>query len=180
MPVIKRYPNRKLYDTQAKQYITLEGIAQLVRQGEEIQVIDHATGEDLTALTLSQIIFEQEKKRSGFLPQSVLTGLIRSGGHTLSVLRRTLASPLGLLYQIDEEIEARLRALVEKGELTEQQGKNLRDKLLAQGGRANNRPRLNQQRLERLLSERDIPTRQDLDQVIQELEALAAKLDAID
>ncbi|MGD8735253.1 MAG: polyhydroxyalkanoate synthesis regulator DNA-binding domain-containing protein, partial [Anaerolineae bacterium] len=55
MTRIKRYPNRKLYDTEAKQYITLEGIAALIRQGNEVQVIDHATGEDLTALTLTQI-----------------------------------------------------------------------------------------------------------------------------
>ncbi|MCK5314811.1 MAG: polyhydroxyalkanoate synthesis regulator DNA-binding domain-containing protein, partial [Anaerolineales bacterium] len=71
---IKRYPNRKLYDTEAKQYITLDEIADLIRQGQEIRVTDNVTGEDLTAVTLSQIIFEQEKKQSGFLPRSVLTG----------------------------------------------------------------------------------------------------------
>ena len=89
MPVIKRYPNRKLYDTEAKQYITLDGIAGLIREGQEVSVIDHATGEDLTAVTLTQIIFEQEKKRKGFLPQTVLTGLIQAGGDTMSTLRRT-------------------------------------------------------------------------------------------
>jgi len=68
MPVIKRYPNRKLYDTQAKQYITLDRIAELIREGTDIQVIDHASGEDITALTLSQVIFEQEKRQSGFYP----------------------------------------------------------------------------------------------------------------
>ena len=51
MLVIKRYPNRKLYDTTAKQYITLEGIAARIRDGEEVQIVDHATGEDLTTLT---------------------------------------------------------------------------------------------------------------------------------
>ena len=63
MVTIKRYPNRKLYNTEAKQYITLEGVADLIRQGAEIQVVDHASGEDLTALTLTQITLEQEKKR---------------------------------------------------------------------------------------------------------------------
>ena len=62
MIVIKRYPNRKLYNTEAKQYVTLDGIAQLIREREEIQILDHATGEDLTAVTLTQIIVEQEKK----------------------------------------------------------------------------------------------------------------------
>jgi len=180
MPVIKRYPNRKLYDTQTKQYITLEGIAKLIRQGEEVQVIDHATGEDLTALTLSQIIFEQEKKRSGFLPKSVLEGLIQSGGHTLGVLRRTLASPLGLLHQIDEEITQRLQALVDQGELTEEEGGRLRNKLLAQGRRLDDRLWPSEQDLERLLLERGVPTRDDLQQVIRQLEVLATKLDDIE
>ena len=49
MIIVKRYPNRKLYNTSAKQYITLEGVAQLIRDGEEVQIVDHATGEDLTA-----------------------------------------------------------------------------------------------------------------------------------
>ena len=73
MPIIKRYPNRKLYDTDAKRYITLDGIAELIRDGAEVQVVDHTTNEDLTAVTLTQIIFEQEKRNSGFLPKSVLT-----------------------------------------------------------------------------------------------------------
>ena len=69
MPItIKRYPNRKLYNTDTKRYITLDGIAELIRDGESVQVVDHTTNEDLTSLTLSQIIFEQEKKKSGFLP----------------------------------------------------------------------------------------------------------------
>ena len=63
MPVVKRYPNRKLYDTQAKRYVTLNSIAELIRLGEDIQVIDYTTGEDITALTLTQIIFEQEKEK---------------------------------------------------------------------------------------------------------------------
>ena len=83
MPIIKRYPNRKLYNTASKRYITLEGIAKLIRRGQEVQVVDHVTGDDLTALTLSQVIFEQEKKRGDFLPRSVLTGLIQAGGETL-------------------------------------------------------------------------------------------------
>lgn len=80
MVIIKRYPNRKLYNTETKKYITLDGIADLIREGEEVQVLDHATGEDLTALSLSQILFEREKKSAGFLPHSVLTSLVQAGG----------------------------------------------------------------------------------------------------
>ena len=90
MPIIKRYPNRKLYDTEAKRYVTLEAITQMIHEGQEVQVVDHETGEDLTNLTLSQIIFEQEKKGAGLLPRVLLTNLVRAGGDTLDQMRRTL------------------------------------------------------------------------------------------
>ena len=96
MPVIKRYPNRKLYDTEAKRYVTLDHIAALIQANEDVLVIDHESGEDLTNLTLSQIIFEQEKKGSGLLSRSLLTNLIRTGGDTLDQVRRALIAPLHL------------------------------------------------------------------------------------
>jgi polyhydroxyalkanoate synthesis repressor PhaR len=95
MPIIKRYPNRKLYDTEAKRYVTLEAITQMIHEGQEVQVVDHETGEDLTNLTLSQIIFEQEKKGSGLLPRSLLTNLVRAGGDTLEQVRRALLRGAG-------------------------------------------------------------------------------------
>ena len=90
MPTIKRYPNRKLYDTEAKRYVTLENIALMIQEGREVQVIDYETGEDLTNLTLSQIIFEQEKKGSGFLPRALLTNLVRASSDTFDQVKRTL------------------------------------------------------------------------------------------
>jgi len=178
MRLIKRYPNRKLYDTEAKRYITLEGVARLIRQGEDVQVVDHATGEDLTALILTQIISEQERKRGGFLPQTVLTGLIRAGGETLGALRRALASPLDLLRLIDEEIERRLQILISRGELAREEGLRLRDKLLSQA-LWSNMPWPSEEELEQILIERGVLTRRDLQQITERLDALAAKLDNV-
>lgn len=112
MRVVKRYPNRKLYDTVTKQYVALEAIADMIRRGESVQVIDNATGDDHTTLILSQIIVEQEKRGDGFLPLEILTALIQAGGVTLTGLRRRLCSPLDLLRQIDDEqaLESALRA----------------------------------------------------------------------
>ena len=78
MLLIKRYLNRKLYDTQSRRYITLEQIGSLIRQGTDIQVIDHKSGEDLTAITLAQVIAGQEKKQTGSVPSSALADLIAS------------------------------------------------------------------------------------------------------
>ena len=179
MPVIKRYPNRKLYNTEAKQYITLEQIAHLIRDGQEVEVVDHATGEDLTALTLTQVILEQERKRNGFLPQTVLTGLIQAGGERLSTLRRALASPLELARHVDEEIERRLQSLVTRGELAAEEGRRLRDKLLVQGYHPVELDLPAEQALERALSKRGVPTQEDLQQLLAQLEALAASLDQV-
>ena len=179
MPVIKRYPNRKLYDTEAKQYITLEQIAHLIRDGQDIRVVDHTTGEDLTALTLTHVILEQERKGNGFLPQTVLTGLIQAGGERLSNLRRALASPLELAYHVDEEIERRLQFLVTKGELAAEEGRRLRDKLLVQGYHPRELNPPTEQALERALNKRGVPTQEDLQRILDQLEALAASLDQV-
>jgi polyhydroxyalkanoate synthesis repressor PhaR len=178
MRTIKRYPNRKLYDTQEKKYVTLNGIAALIRDGEEVQVVDHTTGEDLTAVTLTQIIFEQEKQQSGFLPHSVLTGLIRAGGDRLSTLRRTLVSPLDLLYHVDEEIDRRVRTLIRHGDLEETEGLSLRDKLLSLRGAASRSP-VTEEELERILLERGIPTHEELRELEEKLEGLVRKLNDV-
>lgn len=61
MRTVKRYSNRKLYDTGAKHYVTLKDLALVIRQGDTVSVVDHANGQDLTTQTLAQIIFEEEK-----------------------------------------------------------------------------------------------------------------------
>jgi len=78
MILIKRYSNRKLYCTRTKQYIKLDEIADLVCSGEDIQVIDNESGEDQTALTLAQIILEQEKTKKRGLSHALLSQLIRA------------------------------------------------------------------------------------------------------
>jgi len=75
---IKRYSNRKLYDTHDSHYVTLQQIAALIRNGDEIRVIDKTTQQDLTAATMAQIIFEEEK-RGPRLPAEGLRRIIRSG-----------------------------------------------------------------------------------------------------
>ncbi len=174
MPVIKRYPNRKLYDTMAKRYVTLEDITTLIRQGQEVTVIDHASGEDLTTVTLSQVILEQERKQEGFVPQAVLAGLVRAGGETMATLRRSLAAPLNLARQVDEEIERRLSALVQQGELPAEEEGHWRDRLLGPS-----LPPPDGQDLRRLLEAREIATHDDVEHLLHELDRLATELDEL-
>jgi len=181
MRLIKRYPNRKLYDTEYKKYVTLNDISGLIREGYEVQVMDHSSGEDLTAVTLTQIIFEQEKRQAGFLPRSVLTGLVRAGGEKLSTLRRTLALPLELLHHVDEEIDQRMRTLIRHGELEEAEGMRLRDKLLAIGSFRNetSASELREKDLERMLVRYGVPSRSEIHELGAQLESVIKKVDTM-
>ncbi len=76
--VIKKYPNRRLYDTSASRYINLEDIAELIRKGKDVQVVDAQTGEDLTRVTLTQIIVDDAKQQPTGLPLELLRQLIVS------------------------------------------------------------------------------------------------------
>ncbi|MFK7800102.1 MAG: polyhydroxyalkanoate synthesis regulator DNA-binding domain-containing protein [Anaerolineae bacterium] len=134
MLTIKRYPNRKLYDTEARKYIRLDEIAVLIQNGNEIEVIDNVTGDDLTAVILTQIIYEQEKKSGGFLPRSVLQSLVQSGGNTLNSLRSGLSYPLNLVGHVDDEIRRRVDALVKDGEMALEDGQHMIQKLIADAG----------------------------------------------
>ncbi len=130
MVTIKRYPNRKLYDTEARKYITLEKVAELIRSGNEVEVLDTASGDDLTALILTQIIYEQEKKNGGFLPRSVLQSLVQSGGETLNNLRNGLSYPLNLVSHVDDEIRRRVEILVKEGEIRLEDGQQMVKRLI--------------------------------------------------
>jgi len=79
--VIKKYGNRRLYDTAAKRYVNLDDIARLIRQGAEVKVVDATTGEDLTRVTLTQVITEDAKERPTGLPLELLRQLIVASDH---------------------------------------------------------------------------------------------------
>lgn len=177
--IIKRYPNRKLYDTADKTYITLDRVADLIRQGSEIQVVDYATGEDLTTVTLTQILFEQEKKQSGFLPRPLLTGLVKAGGETLESVRRTLTKPLELIAHVDEEIERRIHVLVGRNELSEQDGERLRELLIAAGSHKQDKGVLFDRVIKKYIGDRGLPSWNDYETLLAQLEILTEKVEEL-
>jgi polyhydroxyalkanoate synthesis repressor PhaR len=93
--VIKRYSNRKLYDTKDSRYVTLLQIAEMVRSGEEVQIIDNNTKDDLTEITLAQIIYEEQKSHSRNVPLQTLKELIHA--RTEKVLADLREGPIGRL-----------------------------------------------------------------------------------
>jgi polyhydroxyalkanoate synthesis repressor PhaR len=93
--IIKRYSNRKLYDTKDSRYVTLLQIAEMVRGGEEVQIIDNNTKDDLTEITLAQIIYEEQKAHSRNVPLQTLKELIHA--RTEKVLADLREGPIGRL-----------------------------------------------------------------------------------
>lgn len=77
--IIKRYQNRKLYDTDASCYVTLDEIAEMIQQGEEVSVVDNRNQKDITASTLTQIIFEKQKRSENPIPIATLRHIIQQG-----------------------------------------------------------------------------------------------------
>jgi polyhydroxyalkanoate synthesis repressor PhaR len=157
--LIKKYGNRKLYHTNAKQYITLNGIGKLIRAGNDVRVVDNVTGEDLTVQTLSQILLHSKGRRSGPLPIPILSDLIQTSGKTLSQMRRSLFSSLGGDELVDSEIRLRLEHLVDEGKLSEEECQRI-GRLLLQT--ADDQPRA-----------ADLPDRSDVEHLKEQVEQLA-------
>lgn len=186
MYIIKRYPNRKLYDTTQKKYITLSEIANLIQNGHDIQVIDNNSQEDITAITLSQIIHEQEKKHSGFLPGSILTSLVRSGEDKLSSLQRTLLSQINLTRFIDEELLRRIESLIASGDLEAEEGRRLGDKLTGFGVEFQEKNavlsreiQINEEQIQYFIRKQGYPTRDDIQRISEQLDELSEKIEHI-
>lgn len=88
--VIKRYTNRKLYDTLESRYVTLGQVAQIVREGYDVRVIDSSTSDDMTQVTLALIIFEEERLHTHSIPlQTLREVILRRGGSLFAQLRRS-------------------------------------------------------------------------------------------
>src|SRR5437773_6712325 len=104
--IIKRYANRKLYDTEHSRYVTLDQISEMIRNGDDVKIVDNKTKEDLTTVTLAQIIFEEEKKQRSFLPLGAMRNIIQSGGEWFAEAQRRVQSILPIKRKDDAEPEA--------------------------------------------------------------------------
>ncbi len=124
--IIKRYQNRKLYDTKSSRYVTLEDIAVLIRQGEDVQIIDNQSRDDLTGVTLTQIIFEQEKKKKSLLPLATLRHIIESGGEKIvGFVQNSIETGVSSISHARDEAEKYFEKIVKKGDLSLEEGKQI-------------------------------------------------------
>ena len=119
--IIKKYANRKLYNTEEKKYVNLSEISRLIREEVDLKVIDNKTKEDVTSLVLAQIIVEQERTKKTMLPLilSPLKMLKRGGEDMFKLGRKMFLASLGMLSLTKERANKIAQELIKRGELSQ-------------------------------------------------------------
>ncbi len=126
---IKKYSNRKLYDTEDKQYISLTRVSELVRAGEEVFIQDSKTGEDLTAATMSQLL-----ARDKGVPSGVLMQLLQKGQGTLLSARKFVSLWQSAMSMAEGEIDNVVARMVNNNELSESEGSRFKTEVMGYAG----------------------------------------------
>lgn len=117
--LIKKYPNRRLYDTAVSAYITLEDIRRLVREGVKFRIIDAKTEEDITRSILMQVILEQEGQGKPIFTREVLEQIIRAYGDTMQgFMSSYLEQSLAVFTQQQKLMEEQMAKLMETGPMS--------------------------------------------------------------
>jgi polyhydroxyalkanoate synthesis repressor PhaR len=168
--LIKRYANRKLYNTDTSRYITLKGIAELIETGEDVRVVDNETGEDITSVALSQILVDSERE-SRSVPKTLLSDLIqRSGDALYGALRRGV----GDASEGIEEIQRNVRRLIRS---RDEDGHRLSDWIAYATPDVD---RVIQNAVERVFKLLDLPRRSDIDALNQNLQRVAEAVERLE
>jgi polyhydroxyalkanoate synthesis repressor PhaR len=123
--LLKKYSNRRLYDTEKSAYVTLDHVMQVIRRGRPVAVVDAKSGEDVTAFILTQIILEESRKRNSLLPVPLLHLIIRHGENILSeffqkYLEQTIKNYLSYKAAADDQFKKWLHLGMDLSSLTKQ------------------------------------------------------------
>lgn len=168
--LIKRYANRKLYNTDTSRYITLKGVAELIEQGSDVRVVDNETGEDITSVALSQILVDNERAQRA-VPRTLLSDLIQKGGDALyGALKRGVGDAQEGLGELQKNVRKAIRH-------REEEAQRWRDAL--EGARSDWDERMGRA-VERVFRALDLPRRTDIDALNENLERVASALERLD
>lgn len=129
---IKKYANRKLYDTTDKKYVSLDRLSELIKAGEEVTIEDNETGEDITAGVVSQLLAREKKDGEADLPVGMLMQLLRKGRGTVAGYAKKYAGLWqGAVTMAEDEIDKLVSILVKDKEISESEGFRLKREMMA-------------------------------------------------
>ena len=170
--LIKRYANRKLYNTDTSRYITLKGIAELIERGEEVRVIDNETGEDITSVALSQILVDNERNQRA-VPRTLLSDLVQKSGDALyGAIKRSVGENED--GGIGEKIQKNVRRAIRT---REEEAQRWRDAI---GDARTEWDDMVHGAVERVFKALDLPRRTDVEALSENLERVAAALERLE
>jgi polyhydroxyalkanoate synthesis repressor PhaR len=132
MHLIKKYANRKLYDTTDKRYLTMDRLSELIKGGAEVTIVDNTTGKDLTAPIVTQLLAREKNETGAAVPPSILMQMLRKGRGTLFGYGKKYVSLWQSAFMMSrDEIEKFINSLVMDKELSEAEGKNLKNEIVS-------------------------------------------------
>ncbi len=172
--LIKRYSNRKLYNTDTSRYITLKGIALLIEQGAEVRVIDNESGDDITSVALGQILVDHERSNRE-VPGTLLSDLLQKGGDALyGALKRGVGDASEGLEGIQRNVRRVMRNREQDVHEVRESWAETRDELKNEFDEAI------QSAIERVFKTLDLPRRSDIVAMNDRLERVALALERLD
>jgi len=180
--IIKKYSNRKLYDTKEKKYVNLSEVSRLIREGVELKVIDNQTKEDITSLVLAQIIVEQEKTKKIMLPSilSPLKMLKRGGEDMFKLGRKMFLAGLGMLSLTKERANEIAQELIKKGELSQSESKDFVIDLLDKAEKEKDKliEKIKPE-IEKSLEKMNLMSKKDIDKLTEKINKLGDKIEQL-
>jgi polyhydroxyalkanoate synthesis repressor PhaR len=182
MHKIKKYANRKLYDTTDKTYISLGRLSELIKAGEEVQIIDNTTGEEITASIISQLLARDKKEKTEQVPTTLLIDLLRKGGGTVADYAKKYASLWqNAMNMAEDEVDKLVKLLVKDKELSATDGSKLKKEII---GYADNMKQWISERVDRRVKEvlgvMKLPTREQVSDLAEKIEALSRKIEKLE
>ena len=168
--LIKRYANRKLYNTDTSRYITLKGIADLIERGDDVRVMDNETGEDITSVTLSQILVDSER-RDRTVPRTLLSDLIQKSGDALyGALKKGVGDAQDGIGELQRNVRRAVRA-------REEDAARFREAIT---DARSDWDQVVQSAVERVFHALDLPRRKDIEALTENLERVATALERLE
>ena len=185
MHLIKKYANRKLYDTQDKKYVTMGRISEMIKAGEDVSIIDNESGEDITASIVSTLMGKDGGKKGSNenLSSGVLIQLFRRGSGALTDYAKKYLSIWQSAFTLaEDELDHLLKTLVKNKEISKSEGSRLKQEIMGVTGSLKSWiSDTVDKRISEVMAMMNLPTRDQmagLNRRIQELEAKIEKFEA--
>lgn len=181
MHKIKKYANRRMYDSTDKKYVSMEDIAALVKDGQAVSIIDSTTGEDLTVAVLTQLLATETPDEGDLSPQGLIADLLRKGGETISGLaEKSNVFWRSALDTAEDEFDKLVDAFVKEREASKAEGRSFRAEVTGYAESLRNWINANvDARINEVLAKTHLATRDEIEALNDKVDLLTEQVDEL-